>query len=74
MDSTLMRYDQKHKVGRANQKKMLSRGGFTHLRERDNTQFRQFIQAKLEHTLRYKKHTFEMYSCVCHRQCMKMDF
>ena len=35
---------------------------------------RQFIQAKLEHTLRYKKHTFKMYSCVCRCQCMKKDF
>ncbi len=30
--------------------------------------------AKLAHTLRYKKHTFEMYSCVSCRQCMKKDF
>jgi hypothetical protein len=28
----------------------------------------------LEHTLRCKKHTFKMYSCVCRHQCMKKDF
>jgi hypothetical protein len=37
MDSTVMRYDQQHKVGAQTKKKLLGQGGFTHLRERDNT-------------------------------------
>jgi hypothetical protein len=36
MDSTVMRYDQQHKVGARNKKKLLGWGGFTHLRGRDN--------------------------------------
>ncbi len=36
MDSTVMRYDQQHKVGARTKKKMLGRGGFTHLHEKDN--------------------------------------
>ncbi len=37
MDSTVMRYDQQHIGGeREPKKKMLGRGGFTHLRERDD--------------------------------------
>jgi hypothetical protein len=39
MDSTVMRYDQQHKVGAQTKKKMLGRGGFTHLRERDKAVF-----------------------------------
>ncbi len=36
MDFTVMRYDQQQKVGAQTKKKNLGRGGFTHLRERDN--------------------------------------
>jgi hypothetical protein len=36
MDSTVMWYDQQHKVGARTKIKLLGRGGFTHLRERDN--------------------------------------
>jgi hypothetical protein len=37
MDSTVMQYDQQHKVGALTKKIiLLGRGGFTHLRERDN--------------------------------------
>ena len=36
MDSTVMRYDQQHKVGAQTKKKLLGWGGFTHLRKRDN--------------------------------------
>ncbi len=37
MDSTVMWYDQQHKVGARTKKKLLGRGGFTHLHKRDNT-------------------------------------
>jgi hypothetical protein len=36
MDSTVMRYDQQHKVGARTKKKLLGRGGFTYLHKRDN--------------------------------------
>jgi hypothetical protein len=42
MDSTVLKYDQQHKVGARTKKKMLGRGGFTHLRERDNSFYLDF--------------------------------
>ncbi len=42
MDSTVMRYDQQHKVGAQTKNiNLLGRGGFTHLRERDNNTHKQ---------------------------------
>jgi hypothetical protein len=74
MDSTVMRYDQQHRVGARTKKKLLCRGGFTHLRKRDNIKQTSITGMDNFFWLNYCRKSYILpkpLRCMCTSSCVK---